>query len=103
MISVTYYFAVDKVNSRASMLKISTAKQEMQSFSQDMVPILWQPGAACTFEFSDSGGKLNIQPNNNTLTVNLSGQSISSLIFNGTVGQVTYELPYSGSAETGFT
>ncbi len=100
MISVTYYFAVEKVNSRASILKVSIAKEEMLTFSQDTVPILWQPGSACTFEFSDSGGKLNVQPNNNTLTVNVSGQSISSVLFNETVGQVTYELPYSGSAET---
>jgi hypothetical protein len=101
MISVTYYFAVGKVNDRATALKISTAKQELLTFSQDTVPLLWQPGSACTFEFSDSGGKLNIQPNNNTLTVSATGQSVSSVLFNETVGQVTYELPYSGSAETG--
>ncbi|XHH07912.1 MAG: hypothetical protein ACFCUE_10070 [Candidatus Bathyarchaeia archaeon] len=101
MISVTYYFAVEKVDSRTEMLKVSTAKQELQSFSQDIVPILWQPGSACTFEFSDSGGKLNVQPNSNILTVAVSGLGISSVLFNETVGQVTYELPYSGSAETG--
>jgi hypothetical protein len=101
MISVTYYFAVGKVNDRTTALKISTAKQEMLTFSQDTVPLLWQPGSACTFEFSDSGGKLNVQPNNNTLTVNVTGPSVSSVLFNETVGQVTYELPYSGSADTG--
>jgi hypothetical protein len=101
MISVTYYFAVGKVNDRTTALKISTAKQELLTFSQDTVPLLWQPGSACTFEFSDSGGKLCVQPNNNTLTVNVTGQSVSSVLFNETVGQVTYELPYSGSAQTG--
>jgi hypothetical protein len=101
MISVTYYFAVEKVNSRALMLKISTAKEEMLTFSQETVPLLWQPGSACTFEFSASGGKLCVQPNSNVLTVNVSGQSISSVLFNETVGQVIYELPYSGSADTG--
>lgn len=101
MISVTYYFAVEKVNSRTTALKISTAKQEMQTFSQETVPLLWQPGSACTFEFSDSGGKLCVQPNSNLLTLSVSGQGVSSLLFNETVGQVTYELPYSGSAETG--
>lgn len=102
MISVTYYFAVDKVNSRSTMLKVSTAKQEMLAFGEDMVPVLWQPGAACTFEFSDSGGKLCVQPNNNTLTVNVSdSQSISGTIFSQTIGQVTYQLPYSEAPDTG--
>ncbi len=102
MISVTYYFAVDKVNSRSTMLKVSTAKQEMLAFGEDMVPVLWQPGAACTFEFSDSGGKLCVQPNNNTLTVNVSdSQSISGAIFSQTIGQVIYQLPYSEAPDTG--
>jgi hypothetical protein len=102
MISVTYYFAVDKVNSRSAMLKISTAKEEMLSFTKETVPILWQPGSACTFEFSDSGGKLNVQPYNNTLTISISdNRDVSGVIFNETVGQVTYELPYAQSPETG--
>jgi hypothetical protein len=102
MISVTYYFAVEKVNSRSTMLKVSTAKQEMLSFSQDTLPVLWQPGAACTFEFSDSGGKLCVQPNKNVLTVNVSdNQNISGVIYNQTVGQVIYELPYSETPDTG--
>jgi hypothetical protein len=102
IISVTYYFAVEKVNSRCEILKISTAKQEMLAFSEDAASILWQPGSACTFEFSDSGGKLCVQPSSNILAVNVSGdQGFSATIFNGTVGQVTYELPYYGSAETG--
>jgi len=101
MISVTYYFAIEKIDSRSDMLKVSTAKQEMLSYSQDTVPILWQPGSACTFEFSDSGGKLCVKPNSNLLTVNISTVGISDVLFNQTVGQVTYELPYSGSAETG--
>lgn len=102
MISVTYYFAVDKVNSRSTMLKVSTAKQEMLAFSEGMVPVLWQPGQACTFEFSDSGGKLCVQPNNNTLTVTVSdSQSISGTIFSQTIGQVTYQLPYSEAPDTG--
>jgi hypothetical protein len=102
MISVTYYFAVEKVNSRSTMLKVSTAKQEMLAFSEDMEPLLWQPGSACTFEFSDSAGRLCVQPNNNTLTINVTDrQSISGTIFNQTVGQVVYQLPYSESPETG--
>jgi hypothetical protein len=102
MISVTYYFAVDKVNTRSTALKIATAKQDMLSFSETVLPILWQPGSACVFEFSDTGGKLNVQPSTNPLVINVSdNQDISENIFNAAMGQVTYELPYSQTADTG--
>jgi hypothetical protein len=102
MISVTYYFAVDKVNTRSTALKIATAKQDMLSFSETVLPILWQPGSACVFEFSDTGGKLNVQPSTNPLVINVSdNQEISENIFSAAVGQVTYELSYSQTADTG--
>ncbi len=102
MISITYFFAVDKVNTRSTSLKIATAKQDMLSFSETVLPILWQPGAACIFEFSDTGGKLNVQPSTNPLFINVSdSQDISGTIFNASTGQVTYELPYSQTADTG--
>ena len=102
LISITYYFAVEKVNTRSTVLKISTAKQDMLSFSETLLPILWQPGSARTFEFSDSGGKINVQPLSNSLTINVSdNRDIAATIFNETVGQVIYELPYSESPDTG--
>ena len=102
LISLTYYFAVEKINTRSTVLKISTAKQDMLSFSETLLPILWQPGSASTFEFSDSGGKINVQPIANSLAINVSdNRDISATIFNETVGQVIYELPYSESPDTG--
>lgn len=102
IISVTYYFSVEKINSGTSALEVATAKQEMRGFSEIVQQTLWRPGAACTFELSDAGGKLNIQPLNNSLTISISDdQELSEAIFNQTVGQVTYELPYSQSADIG--
>ena len=61
-----------------------------------------QPGSSSTFDLADSGGLTNIQPTNNTLTINVNdNSSIDETIFNSSVGQVTYELPCSGSIETG--
>lgn len=102
MTSVTYYFSVEKISSGTSALKITAAKQDMLSFSESIQQILWQPGASCTLEFSDSGGKLNVQPLNNSLVLQISdGQTISGTIFNQTVGQVAYGLPYSQSIDLG--
>jgi hypothetical protein len=102
MISVTYFFAVDKVNTRSTTLKVATAKQDLLSFSETVLPILWQPGAASVFEFSDTGGKLNVQPVTNHLVIDVSdNQDISATIFNAIVGQIKYELPYSQTADTG--
>ena len=102
IISVTYYFAVERINSQSQTLKVSTAKQSLLSLNNAILSTLWQPGSSATFDLPDSGGLTNIQPTNNTLTITANDNSeINQTIFNATVGQVTYELPYSGSIETG--
>jgi hypothetical protein len=102
IISITYYFAVEKVNTRSTSLKIATAKQDMLSFDETLLPVLWQPGSARTFEFSDSGGEVNVQPSDNSLVINVTDNSeVAATIFNETIGQVVYELPYSESPDTG--
>jgi hypothetical protein len=102
IISITYYFAVEKVNTRSTSLKIATAKQDMLSFDETLLAVLWQPSSARTFEFSDSGGEVNVQPSANTLIINVADNSeVAATIFNETIGQVMYELPYSESPDTG--
>lgn len=102
IISITYYFAIEKVNTRSTSLKIATAKQDMLSFDETLLAVLWQPSSARTFEFSDSGGEVNVQPSANSLIINVADNSeVAATIFNETIGQVMYELPYSESPDTG--
>jgi hypothetical protein len=102
IVSITYYFAVEKVNTRSTALKISTAKQNMLAFDETLRSTLWQPGSARTFEFADSGGEINVQPSANSLIINVTdNQNITATVFNETIGQVLYELPYSESPDTG--
>jgi hypothetical protein len=102
VVSITYYFAVEKVNTRSTTLKIVTAKQDMLSFDETLLSTLWQPGSARTFEFSDSGGQVNVQPSAGSLLINITDNGdISATVFNEMIGQVIYELPYSESPETG--
>lgn len=102
VVSITYYFAVEKVNTRSTALKISTAKQDMLSFDENLRSTLWQPGSARTFEFADSGGEVNVQPSANSLIINVTdNRDVAATIFDETVGQVVYELPYSETPDTG--
>jgi len=102
MISITYYFAVEKINTRGATLKITTARQDMLSFSETLLAVIGQSGSARTVEFSDSGGEVNVQPSNNSLIINITdNQDIAATVFNETTGQVLYELPYSESPDTG--
>ena len=102
IVSITYYFAVERVNTRSTAFKITTAKQDMLSFDENLRATLWQPGSARTIEFADSGGKLNVQPSANSLVINITdNQNVAATLFNETIGEVVYELPYSETPDMG--
>jgi hypothetical protein len=102
IITVTYYFSVERLNTQSETLKVSTAKQNFLSLDDVILSTLWQPGSSATFDLTDSGGLTNIQPTSNVLTISINdNSSIEETIFTSSLGKVTYELPYSGSSETG--
>jgi hypothetical protein len=102
LISVTYYFSVEKVNGQSQTLKVATAKQDILSLDQKIMSVVWQPGSASTIEIGDSGGKLNVQPAANLLTIRLTdNREVNETVYNGTIGQVVYELPFSESPDSG--
>jgi hypothetical protein len=102
VISITYYFAIERVNAGSQVLKVSMAKQNMNSLDENVLSVFWQPGSSRTMEFSDCGGKLTVQPSFNLLNINVTDSvEIADTLFNANVGQATYELPHSESAETG--
>jgi hypothetical protein len=102
LISVTYYFAIEKVNARSQVLKVSTAKQAMTGLDDAVMSVAWQPGSARRFDMPDSGGKLTLQPTNCSLSIGISDErDINQTVFAQASGQVLYELPYSDSPETG--
>ncbi|MCL5877855.1 MAG: hypothetical protein M1540_08605 [Candidatus Bathyarchaeota archaeon] len=101
IVAFTYYYSVERVGAQGTNLKVSTAKQNLLSLDSAIVSTLWQPGSSATYELSDSGGKTIIEPENNTLTLQISNSEISQTIFNAAIGKVTYQLPYSSSSQTG--
>ncbi len=102
LIAVTYYFAVERVNAQSHALSATTAKQDFLTLDEDVMSVVWQPGSARTFTLADSGGQLKIEPSANLLTLNVTDNfAIAGTVYNASVGQVAYELPFSGSPETG--
>jgi hypothetical protein len=101
VISITYGFAVSKVNVNSQILKISSAKQNMNDIEKSLQYVAWQPGSSDTLEFDDCGGILKTEPSANLLTINVTDSTFCEVIFNSSVGGLLYELPYSRSADTG--
>ncbi len=102
IVAFTYYFSVERISAQGTQLKVSTAKQNLLSLNDAITSTLWQPGSQATYEIADSGGRLKIDPANNTLTLSINATTeVQADIFNASIGKVIYELPYTGSSETG--
>jgi hypothetical protein len=101
VISITYYFAVSKVNVNSQILKVSSAKQSMDTLEKSLQYVVWQPGSSKTLEFGDCGGTLKTEPSANLLTINVTDGTFYDVIFNSSVGEIIYELPYSETSDTG--
>ena len=90
------------MNSQGQTLKVSTAKESLISLNDEIISTLGQPGSSTTFDLSDSGGLLKIQPTSNVLTLSINGNSeVQETIFNTSIGKITYQLPYSSTSQTG--
>jgi hypothetical protein len=102
IVSFTYYFSVEKVNSQGQTLKVSTARESFISFNNEIISTLGQPGCSVTFDLIDSGGLLKIQPTNNVLALSINDSSdIQETILNTSIGKITYQLPYTSTSQTG--
>lgn len=102
MVAITYYFAVERIIAKSQSIKVSLARENMMGLDEDLSSVLWQSTSSRTFDFSDCGGQLKVEPSVNQLSINITdNNSIHSAVFNDTAGCVVYELPYSETADTG--
>jgi hypothetical protein len=97
VISLTYYFAVSRVNSRSQLLKVSAAKQNMLSLENAIASVAWSPGSSTVHSFDDYGGSFVVEPTAKRLIINVTDNSFYDVIFNSSVGKAVYELPPSES------
>jgi hypothetical protein len=101
LITVTYFFSVQKINMQSETLKASSARQNFLALDNTVLSTLYQPGSAATFELADSDGILKIQPDTNTLTVTVNTGSGSETIFSSNIGQANYKIRTLGSMSIG--
>jgi len=97
IISLTYYLAVSRINSKSQLLKVSAAKQGMLYLEDSIASVAWSPGSSQVYSFDDCGGKLRVEPGAKGLLINLTVDSFYDVVFNSPVGKAVYELPPSES------
>jgi hypothetical protein len=95
IISLTYYLAVSRINSKSQLLKVSAAKQGMLYLEDSIASVAWSPGSSQIYSFDDCGGKLRVEPQVKPLLINLTDNIFYEVIFNSSVGKTVYELPPS--------
>jgi hypothetical protein len=95
VISLTYYFAVSKINDRSQLLKVSAAKQNMLYLADSVASVAWSLGSSQAYSFDDCGGKFKVESEGKSLLINLTDNAFHDVVFNGSVGKAVYELPLS--------
>jgi hypothetical protein len=99
IVSITYYFSIEKVKAQSQTLKVVTARQDMESLDEATMSVLWEPGSSRRVEFTNSGEELTVQPLTNFMKITITGEGdLSDVIFNETIGQISCTLPFSVSA-----
>jgi hypothetical protein len=93
IISATYSFAITKIGARGSLLKASVAKQNMQVLDNAVHSVAWSFGASEVVYMDDCGGTFETDPTTSILILNFTDeQSLSEIVFNSSIGKVSYEL-----------
>jgi hypothetical protein len=102
LVSVTYYFSIQKIGSESQLVRIATAKQDLLSLDSKILSTSWNPGSSSTINLKDFGVMIRIQPDSNQLKIVVNDTSnIQEVIFNSHIGGVICELPYSGTSQSG--
>ncbi|MFQ6054282.1 MAG: hypothetical protein ACE5OO_08665 [Candidatus Bathyarchaeia archaeon] len=94
--TVSYYYAVNRVDARREDLKMIAAEEKMLDLEEAISSAAWSPGAARVTAFSDYGGELRVEPAENQLELNVTMGASSYTLFNDSTGRVLYRLDLVG-------
>jgi len=93
IVSVTYSYAVVKINGKNAQVKGSVAKQNMQILDDVVHRVAWSHGASEVISMDDCGGTFKTAATNIRLLLNLTDESsFNDILFDSPVGQAKYEL-----------
>ena len=95
----TYYVAMSSVNSRSGRLNYAAAKQDMLMLENTISSVTWSSGSSVIQNFQGYGGEFEMRPEMRRLVVNLTLGPSSLIVFNSSVGYVSYRMPSSDYGE----
>lgn len=102
IISMTYSFAVVKINSRGALLRASVAKQNMQFLDDAVHSVAWSFSASEVVYMDNCGGIFKTENTAKNLALNFTDeQTFYSVLFNSPVGRMYYKLDDSEFNEDG--
>ena len=102
IISMTYSFAVVKINSRGALLRESVAKQNMQFLDDAVHSVAWSFSASEVVYMDNCGGIFKTENTAKNLLLNFTDeQTFSIVVFNSPVGRKYYKLDSSEFDEDG--
>lgn len=102
LISATYFFAINRISSESILLKVSAAKQDMFSLESSIASVTWSPGSSQIYYFNNHEGTLKMAPDGKRLVINITDNSFHDIVFNSTIGSITYTLPSSSAQNEDF-
>ncbi|MEM3463368.1 MAG: hypothetical protein QXL91_00690 [Candidatus Bathyarchaeia archaeon] len=102
IISATYGFAIARISAEAAQLKVSVAKRNMQALDEAIRFVAWSAGGSKTVYMEDCGCFFHSRPLAKNLTIALTdSQAFSHVVFNGSVGKVSYALEGLAESQAG--
>jgi hypothetical protein len=102
IVTMTYSFAVVKINSRGALLKASVAKQNMQSLDDAVHSVAWSFSASRVVYMDNCGGIFKTENTAKNLLLNFTDeQTLSTVVFNSPIGRTYYKLDNSEFDEDG--
>lgn len=99
--TITYYYAINRVEARKEDLKMIAAEEKMLDLEEAISSSTWSPGSARVISFSYYGGELRVEPMGNHLRLNVTMGASSEVLFNNSTGLVLYQLPFTSLSRVG--
>lgn len=91
--TVVYSISLRQIGNRKEDLKLLAAEEKMLNLEEAISAIAWSPGGSRTLAFSDYGGQLRVEPDENHLTLNITIGNTIVTVFDSATGRFVYELP----------
>jgi len=102
VISATYSFAIVKINARSTLLNASIAKQNMYALDDSIRSVAWSFGASQVIYMDSCGATFKTDHEAKNLAVNFTDeQSFSEIVFDNSLGKISYELEPSDAGYEG--